>query len=208
MFCNKCGKAVDEGANYCSNCGECVSSETPSFKVETGDSSVNIGVGNLPNANIHIGDRITKNVEHIHYELHKTSNTKLPFKASWAVFAGTIGFLGSIASIYSTLSNGLFSSVSPKPWLFPVFSISTFLLIFGILLAKNQFVWAQFFGFVTDKNGYIRFIRLKGKCPLCTGNLSVRYSGTGGRKSIGAICSVNPDQHRFTFDPTWLDRIS
>jgi len=207
MFCGKCGKKLGCEANFCSNCGTPLSQDLESIDVKTGGASVNIGVGNLPNSNIHIGDKIVKEDEPLVYEMNKTVNSRLPIKASWAAFAGAIGVIGSIASIYSVLSNGLLNSTEQNNWFFPLMPISILLLVVGILLLRSKFIWLQFFGFGLDEQGYIRFVRLRGKCPLCTGSLSVRYSGPKGARSIGASCSRNPEQHRFTFDPTWLDNL-
>lgn len=206
MFCEKCGKEIGNEANFCSNCGTPQSNEK-TINIETGKSSINIGVGNLPNSNIHIGDKVTKGEEPIVYEMNKTSNHRLPIKASWAVFAGVIGFIGSVARIYSVLSDGIFVSTQQNDWFFPLMPISMLLLIFGVFLLRSKFLWLQFFGFRLDEEGYVTFIRLKGKCPLCTGDLNVRYSGPEGARSIGALCTRNPEQHRFTFDPTWLDKL-
>jgi hypothetical protein len=161
----------------------------------------------LPNSNIHIGDKVIKGEEPIVYEMKTTTSYRLPFKASWAAFAGLIGFIGSIASIYSFFSNGIVSGTQQSNWFFPLIPISILLLLFGIVLLKSKYIWLQFFGFSLDAEGYIRFIRLKGKCPLCTGDLHVRYSGPEGARHIGALCSRNPEQHRFTFDQTWLDNL-
>ncbi|NJN97055.1 MAG: zinc ribbon domain-containing protein [Anaerolineales bacterium] len=67
--CNNCSSPIDSSDKFCKNCGTPIQS-VPNITVKTGKESYNVGVGNLPNANIHIGDK---------YETSKPSTKELAY---------------------------------------------------------------------------------------------------------------------------------
>jgi len=206
MYCDSCGKQAKDDANFCAYCGFNFRGGSHSNSVKTGQGSFNVGVGNLPNANIHIGDKIQHGEEPILYHLERTGDIKTPIKAIWVFFAGAISFLAAFLDVLSNLGLKLpiFEKISVYPLVVPVAGL---FLLFGLALMRHRFIWLQFFGLETDPLGFIHITRLKGTCPKCDATLSVKYIGPKNAKEIAAICSRNPEKHRFTFDPTELSEI-
>ncbi|MGR2682403.1 zinc ribbon domain-containing protein [Chromobacterium haemolyticum] len=207
MFCSNCGVEVLETANYCHACGaDARNGKHSGSAINIGEGSINVGVGNLPNANIHIGDKIQHGNEPIIYELNRTGDIKTPVKAAWVFIAGAVGFAASILDILSNLGFKAHELLSIK---FPPMAIPFIGVIFvtGAALVRHKFIWLQFFGLETDRNGFIHIVKLRGTCPHCKSKLSVRYVGPKNAKEIVAICSRNPDKHRYTFDPTELPEL-
>lgn len=206
MYCENCGNKFEKIANFCASCGHKVGQDSSSINTTTGQGSVNIGVGNLPNANIYIGNKIVERETPIRYELERTADVKLPLKTSWTLIAGAVGFISAFLDLLSNLGvrTQIFDSFKISPLIIP---LSGVFLILSIMLIKQKFIWFQFFGLESDKNGYIHFTRLRGKCPKCDSALHVKLIGPEKAKQHAAICNRNPE-HIYTFDPTELPELN
>jgi hypothetical protein len=165
-----------------------------------------VGIGNLPNANIHIGDKIQRGNEPVIYQLERSTDVKTPIKALWLFVAGAVSFLAAFLDALSNLGlkMPIFGTINIHPMVIPA---SGLIFLSGLALLRHRFLWLQFFGVETDSQGFIHITKLKGICPLCSSMLSVRYIGLKNAKEIVAICVRNPERHRFTFDPTDLSEI-
>lgn len=203
MYCSNCGKQTESTARFCASCGSSLHDIHSIPTIQTGQDSINIGVGNLPNANIHIGDKIQLTEEPIVYQLDRTNDVRTPIKALWVFIAGAVNFLAALLELMTNL--GVKIPLLPDSPIFMAFA--ALLMFIGLILLRHRFVWLQFFGIETDLDGYIHFTNLKGICPKCGSTLSVRYVGPKDAKELIALCSRNPEKHRFTFDPTELPDI-
>lgn len=206
MHCENCGDKYETAPNYCGSCGSKMGKNLGSINISGGIGNVNVGVGNLPNANIHIGDKIVGRDNPIEYQMGRSSNVKLPIKAFWAFISGAVGFITAFLDLLSNLGfkTWISESFEINPLLIPISFVFLFL---SLMLFRQKFVWFQFFGLEIGNKGYIRFTRLKGRCPKCNSTLKVRLVGPSGAQQYAALCQRNPE-HRFTFDPTELPEIS
>lgn len=51
-----------------------------------------------------------------------------------------------------------------------------------------------------DKHRYIRLVRYSATCPVCAGNIELRYGTGQNKRRIFGCCSEVPQEHVFTFD--------
>lgn len=51
-----------------------------------------------------------------------------------------------------------------------------------------------------DKHRYIRLVRYAATCPVCAGNIELRYGSGENKRRIFGCCSEVPQEHVFTFD--------
>lgn len=51
-----------------------------------------------------------------------------------------------------------------------------------------------------DKHRYIRLVRYTATCPVCAGNIELRYGTGENKRRIFGCCSEVPQEHVFTFD--------
>lgn len=206
MYCKECGELISDDARFCGNCGVALHESGRSGAITTGVGSINIGLGNMPNSHIHIGDRFHLSGDSVGYQLNRTRDVRTPVKTVWVFIAGAMGFIASLLDLLShfdvsaTIAKGMLA----QPL---VASISVLLFVVGLILWRHKFLWLHFFGLEMDSHGYIHVTDLKGVCPKCGSDLSVRYFGPKGGREIVAICSRNPGKHLFAFDPTELPDI-
>lgn len=212
--CKKCLSVVDRTDAFCRNCGTPVSRNKPKISVETGEDSTNIGVGYLPNANIHIGNRYESNNQEPIASIDRNSIQPLKIgeskvKISWLIISGIIGFLGSIASILSYWQS-IFSINTPPPPAFLMNSLiviqilSAIILLLGFFLHKDRFVNLLVTNIEADKNGNLYLTKVGGICPKCGSKLKLSNVGPKDHKILMVVCCRNPSQHRWGFDSTVL----
>lgn len=212
-LCKECSNPIDETDSFCRNCGAPIRDQPSStIHTKTGRESINIGVGNLPSADIHVGDRyeVVREPKDIAYidrlstrEL-KLGNTSL--KTSWVIFSGTIGVLGGMASIVSAFVDlGVQSSFIWYLGL-AVFGVSFAFLAFGIYLQRFRFLSIDLLNrnLEVSSDGRIFITKVGGSCPKCGSGLRLVKIGPKDNKTTIVVCSRNPDQHRWGFDPTVL----
>lgn len=202
MYCTKCGNQIVTTDNYCEKCGKPLTSIN---KIE-GDGSINIAGNNIiTNSPIHIGS-IYKS-EDFKEEAAYIDRTYVkpitlagsPVKSSWLIISGIVGFVGSLASVFSVID---------RSWgglLFIVTVISMILLFTGINLWRTRFSRLKWFNFESNSDGYVFLTKITGKCPKCNGTLKlVDLKVTSDRSKTFVRCSRNGD-HIWNFDPTVLD---
>lgn len=209
--CRKCSAIIEESDDFCRKCGS-HQNQSGFIDIDTGDNSINIGVGNLPNSNFHFGDKYeTKDNESIAYIDRtyvrgiKIGNSFL--KQSWVMICGGIGFLGSIASIFAYFSYYPdFSSVPTH-----LFNLAAFFIILwacGFALYKIGRIRFGSINIETDKGGRLYFTKVGGKCPKCGSPTGLSTRVIDGRKTELVSCERNPQQHFWGFDFTVLSDIS
>lgn len=175
--------------------------------ISSGSHSINLGSGNsVKESNLHIGD------VHNHGPvspppiaiIDRTSASPVtvlgaPVKAGWLIVSGTVGFVGSIASIVSLWQHLSF-------WFFLLLSLAAFLLIIGIALVRHRFIRIPYlpFNFEVDKSGKVFITKIEGDCPLCDGKLKLRDVGPKDQKITYVRCTRNPN-HIWNFDFTVLN---
>ena len=214
-LCNNCASPVDEGDVYCKHCGSKIdSSSNASILTKTGKESINIGVGNLPNANIHIGDKyeFTKKAEKPALIRRKTSRQirlgNIMPKASWLTISGGLGILGSLASMVSAFTDiwSLGTSWLITPWFPCIIGVSLLLLVLGLVLQLRRLVSLSWTNLIVEssRDGHLFITKIGGTCPKCGGQLRLIDIGPENRKKTVVVCMRNPSQHRWTFDHTVL----
>ncbi|VAW56204.1 hypothetical protein MNBD_GAMMA07-2444 [hydrothermal vent metagenome] len=203
MKCKICDADIFEDYNGCPYCLTTFEKNNRDININTGKKSINIDIGNLPNARIHVGDNYDLNKEPTS-NIKINSDYKFPIKPIWMAFLGLVGFIGSIASIISALKDGLFTNTDISFLPHIIILISFLLLFIGFTFLFKNFIWLQLFGLRKDSNGYIHIITLKGKCPICTNVTKVKYYGAEGNKALRSICIENSEGHNFVFDHTEL----
>lgn len=211
--CGNCAFQLDPLDDFCRRCGTSAKSQPHlDATTQTGEGSLNIGIGNLPNANIHVGDRYeTKSPEVTAYidrtlarEVKVGNNT---VKISWLIISGGLGVVGSIASILSywpsLTSPSLNTPRLPSIWLW-IGVISLLILGIGILLYKYRFVKLGWINVEADNSGQLYLTKVGGVCPRCNSTLKLKDVGPKDHKVTMVVCDRNPTQHQWHFDPTVL----
>ena len=203
MYCKNCGHAVSDNDSYCSKCGKVLASNT--CNEVNGDGSINLAGNNtISDSHLHVGDVYqSDNQEDTAYIgrefLKPITLAGTPIKASWLTISGTLGFVGSCASIYSVLGNS-----SPFLYFF-LLAFSGFLLINGIRLSKIRFSRLKWFNLEANNDGEIFISKISGDCPKCDGKLKlVDINVSKDRYKTFVRCTRNGD-HTWNFDPTVLD---
>lgn len=113
-------------------------------------------------------------------------------------------FNNKIEIITSVISNVFFISM-----LVTLISIGIYLFTKDMLNGK-QLAWVKLFGlydlaYKSVNQDHIYRVIIKGSCPKCGGDVTVREYKYGPEKQIRrkeGVCSDNPEAHRFTFDHT------
>lgn len=201
MYCSNCGTEFLEQAIFCSNCGKELSTSGVS---SVGDGNVNIGGNsNFTNSKVHLGDVYQNKQEETAF-IDRTYVKPLtfanrPIRVSWMITSGLIGFLGSLASIYSVLgSNVVFLFML-------LFLLSVSLLGIGGMLKKTRFAYLRWFNLEANKVGDVFLTKIGGKCPNCDGNLKlVNLEIFPENYKVCVRCDRISD-HIWKFDPSVLD---
>jgi hypothetical protein len=214
-LCSNCSHPVDKNDVYCKHCGNKIQT-SPGMPIvtKTGKESINIGVGNLPNANIHIGDKyeVGKKVEKPAYIGRKLSRQirigNIKPKASWLAITGIFGILGSFASMISAMFDieSFGASLLFSPVLLCIIGISMIMLILGIALQVQKFVNLSYtnWNIESSREGHLFITKIGGSCPKCGAELHLIETGPKNHKRTVIVCRRNPAQHRWGFDPTVL----
>ena len=201
MHCTNCGKKTSKKNNFCGKCGSSLVSESSAL----GDGSVNIaGSNTISNSTLHVGDvyegykpEDKAYIDRTYIKPVTVSGNSV--KTSWFITSGLIGFIGSLASIFSVFG-------SSWQFLFIVsFAISAFIFINGIMLWKTRFSRLKWFNLESNKEGEIFLTKVGGDCPTCDGALKlVDIKIAKDRYKTYVRCNRNSD-HIWNFDPTVLD---
>ena len=201
MYCKKCGNEVSVIDNFCGKCGKQLTSENTA----EGDGSVNIAGNNtISNIRLHVGDvyqserpEDTAYIDRTYVKAITLAGS--PVKTSWLIVSGLVGFVGSLASIFSVLG-------STWQFLFVVvLSLSMFLFLNGILLWKSRFSRLKWFNLESNKDGEVFLTKIGGNCPRCDGVLKLADIKVSQNSSKTFVrCTRNID-HIWNFDPTVLD---
>lgn len=208
---------LDESDKFCRNCSTPVQTQpNPTVSTKTGKDSVNIGVGNLPNANIHVGDKyyeVEKKPREIVY-VERTSAQELKIgnvslKTSWFTLVGGLGSIASIISALVDLKSLNLFSWNPLLWLF-FFAVFSVLLIFGMVLQRFRFLSLELLNrnIEAGSDGRIYITKIGGTCPRCGSDLRLLRVGPENNKKTILVCKRNPSQHRWGFDPPVLSDLS
>jgi hypothetical protein len=214
-LCSNCSRVVAKDDVYCKHCGSKIQSPPPTPMVtKTGKESINIGVGNLPNANIHIGDKyeVSKKAEKPAYIGRRLSRQirvgNIKPKASWLTITGIVGVLGSLASMISAIFdiNSFGASWITSPAMICIIGLSLIMLILGIALQLQKFINLSYTNWNIESNreGHLFVTKIGGSCPKCGAELHLIETGPKNHKRTMVVCRRNPAQHRWGFDPTVL----
>ncbi len=131
----------------------------------------------------------------------------IQLKSQWFTFLGLFGFIANLASV-----GGFWMAFTDKTGMFQQFTLpiwtlllSMFFLIVGFLLRRAKYM-TLFFGktIERDRHGDLYYTLITGKCGLCKHPVSVKTVGSKNARQTVVICSNNPDQHIWAFDPTVL----
>lgn len=129
-----------------------------------------------------------------------------PIKSWWFIVSGALGLTGSLASIVGTwvtmADKGIIqtSSHALPMW---VTITSMLLLLTGAIFQRSKYI-TLFFGrtIEKDKENNLYITRIEGECGLCKHPVKVKTIGSKEARQTVVMCTNNPDQHRWPFDPT------
>ena len=181
---------------------------------QTGDQSINIGVGHLPQAHIHdihIGTAVPKE----RVAIQRVSHGRLAIVGTipttgWLLAIGGIGTVICLVAFFSALTN--ISSISSLNavnfWLYLGIAFAL-LFVVGLYLRIIRFVHFPWLNLTieTDNNGRLYTTKVQGICPRCGSTVRLRRVGAKGEKVTKLVCRRNPFQHVWEFDPTELPDI-
>lgn len=203
MFCKKCGNEVEEIANFCSKCGSSIGDVSQNAH---GDGSVNFaGSNNIDNSNIHVGNIYDTSSQGDIAYIDRTYIKRLEIagkqvKSSWLTFSGIIGFVGSLASIFSLwATNWQFIAII-------IIGLSSTLFLSGVNLSRVRFIRLPIskYNLESDKDGLVFITKVSGDCPKCDGKLELIDIKIGPNRSKTVVRCNRYGKHIWDFDPTVL----
>lgn len=202
MFCTSCGNEAEKSAKFCSNCGIQLNVDQ-SVK---GDGSINIAGSNvIDNSNLHVGDIYgAQRPEDIAYidrtYIKRVEVAGNQIKSFWVTFSGVIGFIGSIASIFSLwATNWQFTGLLAV-------AFSFYVILAGRTLSRLRFIKLPFtqFNLEADKVGLIYLTKIGGDCPKCDGKLKLVNIKVSENHYKTMLQCTRSKSHLWDFDPTVL----
>jgi hypothetical protein len=96
------------------------------------------------------------------------------------------------------------SSIFPSTYL-PLMLAGGGLILAGMWFQQRRFLRIGLFSIEADKNRNIYLTRVTGICPRCSEILELRPVVLDGQRTTMLVCSRNPHQHQYLFDPTELE---
>jgi hypothetical protein len=208
MFCRSCGNEIDVGDKFCKHCG--VALEKESFEQNiSGNGNVNIGgVSDISNSSVNINNVYGAHADDIAY-IDRTSIRELKLfgksvKSNWFLVSGGVGFVGSLASIFSLFYDQLNLGFTPHILLV----ITGLLLSIGLALKLHRFLKMGLINIEAGSDDRVFFTKISGSCPKCNGDLKLAEVGPKDHKVTVVLCKRNPAQHKWSFDPTVLGDIN
>lgn len=179
---------------------------------QSGDSSLNVGVGDFRGANVSINqnDRPTFTPEQMDIQRHPAFGGRGLRSERVSVF-GYITGIASLIGLYVSLFQPVTGWHSSWASLFMFsFIIGLMAVVFSAVLRRRRF--DHFFGsrhyIEMGVNGRLYVNRFTATCPWCGSRMHLRHVGPkeGPRDDL-FICDRNPRQHTITLDPTVLPEI-
>lgn len=179
---------------------------------QSGDGSINVGVGDFRGANINVGGngKPTFSPEQIGITRHPAFGGHSVKRESLGTF-GVITGIASLVGFYLTLfpiSQPKYSSWSTLFFFTLAIAITSFLI--SVVLKRRKFEHFLFRKYYLEygTKGGVYLNSFTAICPWCCSKMSLRNIGPkdGPRDDI-FICERNPRQHRISLDPTVLSEI-
>lgn len=205
MDCLHCGKEIESSDKFCRHCGKAAGIPSGGINITEGDNSFHGGQGNIYTDNeIHVA--VPQDPREVAYiDRLKVKPLRVgshPVRVSWLLLSGSIGLIGSIASIYSAFG----SSFQFLGLLLGALSMMS--LAFGGALWRFRFArFPPFFNLEASESNEVYLTQIGGTCPKCSGKLKLREIGPKNNKKTFVRCTRNPD-HLWGFDPTVLGEVS
>ncbi len=203
MRCGNCGDKIPDNEIFCGKCGKKITTKNTA----KGDASINIaGSNRIKNSNLYVENiyhsEKMDDIAYINREYIKPIEIAgNPVKTSWLIISGIVGFIGSLASIYSVIGSSwtiLFAFT---------LLISAFLLLNGVLLLKRRFSRLIQFNLESNKHGEVFLTKISGTCPKCKGVLKLVEEKISHDKSKTFVCCARNNDHKWIFDFTVLDEL-
>lgn len=181
--------------------------------LQSGDNSLNVGVGDFRGANVNIGGngRSTFTPEQIKIQRHLVFGGRSVKSDGLNVF-GVVTGVASLAGLYFTLFQA-FSEPKYSSWstvLMFMFAIATFSVVIAGVLRKRKFEYFLFrkYYIEADKRYRLHLSSFTATCPWCQSKMHLRNIGPkDGPRYDRFICERNSRQHTIDLDPTILPEI-
>ncbi len=180
---------------------------------QSGDGSVNVGVGDFRGANVNIssGEKPTFTPEDLQITRHsfvpglKVSGQKLGL---FSIITGLSSVVGLYFTLFKAFPNPTYSSWSTL-FLFS-FGIAALSGVITLALKKRRFEPFLFRRFYLEQSGkgYIHLNRFQAICPWCGSKMNLRSIGPkDGPHDDLFVCERVPRQHTVLLDPSVLPDI-
>lgn len=204
MYCFNCGNGIGERDNFCSSCGKQVKKVSNS---SSDQRRIDIsGSNQFSQSSVHLGDiyQAAPSSETINISRSYVKPLRIfdnPVKVGWLIVSGIVGFLGSIASIFSSFGQSF--SVVFILWTVVVAVLFSFGVV-GFVLRQTRFFRFGRINLEANTLGEVFVTKIKGDCPRCDGTLRLIDLGPYGQGQTYLQCTRNSN-HRWEFDFTILD---
>jgi hypothetical protein len=204
-ICPSCKSAVRTDDRFCSNCARPLRTEGQGITSSViGNHISDAIVGNtLHDSVIHVGDKYEwrphERAERIWRDYDKPLTIfGRPINANKLRFVGGLAVLANVATIYSAFVPGAYQII---PWL--LFAGSFGVCVGAGYLRMCRYLKIGAANLEVDTRDNLHLTRITGVCPRCSDKLELhRIEGQSARM---LVCRRNPNQHRYTFDPTELE---
>lgn len=205
MECKECKHTFDDAYSFCPFCGNTSREYTANSINNSGNNSLNIGLGNNSRQNLYIknfhsiGGSSTPVVEYADRASEKIVGGVKGYKIRYLV-SGVISITAALITIADF--------VGKQTDFFNIFSI-LFLLLFGAYafdskvkyntLQNEGIVYKKETPFLIREGDQVFQVKKYGICPICEGEVHI-YFDSEFNKMVGK-CNKNHD-HRYTYDHT------
>lgn len=180
---------------------------------QSGDSSINVGVGDFRGANVNVGGngRPTFSPEQMGITRHPALGGHSVKGESMGAF-GIVTGIASVVGLYFTLFQA-FPQPNYSSWstlfLFSLAIAAAFLFI-SVELKRRKFGHFLFRKYYLEygTKGGVYLNNFTAICPWCCSRMNLQNIGpTNGLRVDMFICERNPKQHTILLDPTVLPEI-
>ena len=180
---------------------------------QSGDGSINVGVGDFRGANVNVGGggKPTFTPEQLDVKRHPALGGRSVKSENLSTF-GIVTGIASLIGLYLTLFQA-FPQPKHSSWstlfLFSLAIATTSFLISRVLKIRKfeSFLFRKYY-LESGTQGGVYLNRFTAVCPWCGSRMNLRNVGPkDGPRDDMFICERNPKQHTILLDPTALPEI-
>jgi hypothetical protein len=181
---------------------------------QSGDSSINVGVGDFRGANVNVGGngKPIFTIEQMGIKRHPAFRGRIVKNETlntFGIVTGLVSLIGLYFTLFPAFSQPKYSSWSTLFLFLFIIAIVSFGI--SVVLNKSKFGCFMFRKYYLEEGsqGGVYLNSFTAVCPWCCSRMNLRSVGSRDEPNDDwFICERNPKQHKILLDPTHLPRIN